>query len=157
MSAGKDQEYFSDGLAEEILNLLAKTPGLKVIARTSSFAFRGEKQDILKIAEALSVHIILEGSVRKAGNRIRVTEGLIDATDGSHLWSERYDRELTDVFAVQDEIAASIASALHLKLTHQPASAERPNQRSRLRSISEGTASQSPGNGGFDGPCKGIF
>jgi len=125
MSAGKDQEYFSDGLAEEILNLLAKIPGLKVIARTSSFAFRGEKQDIRKIAEALSVRTILEGSVRKAGNRIRVTAQLIAATDGSHLWSERYDRELTDVFAVQDEIAASIASALHLKLTPQPASAER--------------------------------
>ena len=125
MSSGKDQEYFSDGLAEEILNLLAKIPGLKVIARTSSFAFRGEKQDIRKIAEALSVRTILEGSVRKAGNRIRVTAQLIDATDGSHLWSERYDRELTDVFAVQDEIAVSIASALHLKLTPQPASAER--------------------------------
>ena len=125
MSAGKDQEYFSDGLAEEILNLLAKIPDLKVIARTSSFAFRGEKQDIRKIAEALSVGTILEGSVRKAGNRIRVTAQLIDASDGSHLWSERYDRELTDVFEVQDEIAAAISKALHLKLAPQLAAPER--------------------------------
>jgi TolB-like protein/Flp pilus assembly protein TadD/predicted Ser/Thr protein kinase len=125
MSGDKEQEYFSDGLAEEILNLLAKIPSLKVIARTSSFSFRGKEQDIRKIAEALNVKNILEGSVRRSGNRIRVTAQLIDATDGSHLWSERYDRELTDVFAVQDEIAASIASALHLKLTPQPASVER--------------------------------
>ena len=101
MSADKENEYFSDGLAEEILNLLAKIPGLKVIARTSSFAFRGKEQDIRKIAETLGVSNVLEGSVRKAGNRIRVTAQLIHAADGSHLWSERYDRELADVFAVQ--------------------------------------------------------
>ncbi|HUB79918.1 MAG TPA: protein kinase [Bryobacteraceae bacterium] len=116
MSGDKDQEYFSDGLAEEILNLLTKIPGLKVTARTSSFAFRGKEQDVRKIAEALSVKTILEGSVRKSGNRIRVTAQLIDATDGSHLWSERYDRQLTDVFEVQDEIAAAIAGSLRLKL-----------------------------------------
>ncbi len=104
MSADKENEYFSDGLAEEILNLLAKIPGLKVIARTSSFAFRGKEQDITKIAETLRVRTILEGSVRRAGNRIRVTAQLIDADDGSHLWSERYDRDMTDVFAIQDEI-----------------------------------------------------
>src|SRR5579871_1432031 len=116
MSVDKDQEYFSDGLAEEILNLLAKVPGLKVIARTSSFAFRGKEQDVRNIAQALSVRTILEGSVRKSGNRIRVTAQLIDASDGSHLWSERYDRELIDVFEVQDEIAAAIAGSLRLEL-----------------------------------------
>jgi serine/threonine protein kinase len=116
MSADKENEYFSDGLAEEILNLLAKTPGLKVIARTSSFAFRNKEQDITKIAEALRVQNILEGIVRRAGNRIRITAQLIQAADGTHLWSERYDRELTDVFAAQDEISAAIAGALKVKL-----------------------------------------
>ena len=91
-------------------------PGLKVIARTSSFAFRGKEQDIRKIAETLGVRTILEGSVRRAGSRIRVTAQLISAEDGSHLWSERYDREMADVFAVQDEIAQAIASALTTKL-----------------------------------------
>jgi len=126
MSSDKEQEYFSDGLAEEILNLLAKIPALKVIARTSSFAFRGKEQDVRKIAEALGVAHVLEGSVRRAGNRIRVTAQLIAAADGSHLWSERYDRELTDVFAVQDEIASEVAAALQVRLAgaalrrHQP-------------------------------------
>jgi serine/threonine-protein kinase len=117
MSGDKEQEYFSDGLAEEILNLLAKIPALKVIARTSSFAFRGKEQDITRIAEALRVRTILEGSVRRSGSRIRVTAQLIDASDGSHLWSERYDRELTDVFAIQDEIAGAIAGELKVNLT----------------------------------------
>jgi TolB-like protein/Tfp pilus assembly protein PilF/predicted Ser/Thr protein kinase len=125
MSADKENEYFSDGLAEEILNLLAKIPGLKVIARTSSFAFRGKEQDITKIAEALRVQNILEGSVRRAGNRIRVTAQLIHAADGSHVWSERYDRELADVFAVQDEISAAIAQALQVKLSPQAAAKPR--------------------------------
>src|SRR5579863_2101758 len=123
MSADKENEYFSDGLAEEIINELAHVPGLKVIARTSAFAFRGKEQDIRGIAEALGVRTILEGSVRRAGNRIRVTAQLIDAQDGSHLWSERYDRELSDVFAVQDEIAAAIAAALRVKLAVQPSAA----------------------------------
>jgi serine/threonine-protein kinase len=117
MSGDKEQEYFSDGLAEEILNLLVKIPALKVIARTSSFAFRGKEQDITRIAEALRVRTILEGSVRRSGSRIRVTAQLIDASDGSHLWSERYDRELTDVFAIQDEIAGAIAGQLKVNLT----------------------------------------
>jgi eukaryotic-like serine/threonine-protein kinase len=125
MSADKENEYFSDGLAEEILNLLAKIPGLKVMARTSSFAFRGKEQDITKIAEALRVQNILEGSVRRAGNRIRVTAQLIHAADGTHLWSERYDRELADVFAVQDEISAAIAEALRVKLSPQAAAKPR--------------------------------
>ena len=98
MSADKENEYFSDGLAEEIINALAQIPGLKVTARTSAFAFRGKEQDIQKIAEALDVKTILEGSVRRAGNRIRVTAQLINAADGYHLWSERYDREMADIF-----------------------------------------------------------
>ena len=117
MSGDKEQEYFSDGLAEEIINSLAQLPGLKVTARTSAFAFRGKEQDITKIASELRVRTILEGSVRKAGNRIRVTAQLINAADGYHLWSQRYDRDLEDVFAVQDDIAAAIAGALQVKLS----------------------------------------
>lgn len=121
ISADKDNEYFSDGLTEEIINLLAQVPGLKVIARTSTFAFRGKEQDIRKIAEVLGVRTILEGSVRRAGTRIRITAQLISAEDGSHLWSQRFDREMTDVFAVQDEIAGAIAAALQPKLAVRPA------------------------------------
>ena len=121
MSRDPDDDYFSDGLAEEIINLLAHVPSLKVTARTSAFAFRGKEQDIRRIAEALGVSNVLEGSVRRAGSRIRVTVQLINAADGYHLWSERYDRELTDVFAIQDEIAQAIARALQLKLISKPA------------------------------------
>jgi TolB-like protein/predicted Ser/Thr protein kinase/Tfp pilus assembly protein PilF len=117
MSPGKDQEYFSDGLAEEIINALTKIRGLKVIARTSAFAFKGQSTDVRRIADALGVTHILEGSVRKAGNRIRVTSQLITAEDGSHVWSERYDRELADVFAIQDEVAEAIAAVLRIKLS----------------------------------------
>ena len=116
MSRDPDDEYFSDGLAEELINVLTHVPNLKVTARTSAFAFRGKEQDIRRIAEALGVRMILEGSVRRAGSRIRVTAQLISAEDGYHLWSERYDRELTDVFAIQDEIAQAIAGALQMKL-----------------------------------------
>ncbi len=125
MSGDKDQEYFSDGLAEEIINALAQIPGLKVIARTSSFAFRGKEQDITQIAETLRVATILEGSVRRAGSRVRITAQLITASDGSHLWSQRYDREMTDVFAVQDEIATAITGALQIKLSVAPATLRR--------------------------------
>ena len=127
MSRDADDEYFSDGLAEEIINLLAHIPGLNVTARTSSFAFRGKEQDITQIAETLRVSTILEGSVRRAGSRIRVTVQLINALDGYHLWSERYDREMTDVFAMQDEMAAAIARALQLKLTGK-SPASRPHE-----------------------------
>ena len=120
MSHDADDEYFSDGLAEEIINALAQVPGLKVIARTSAFAFKGKNEDIRRIAEALGVTHVLEGSVRRAGARIRVTAQLIHAADGTHLWSQRYDRELADMFAVQDEIAAAIAGALQLKLVPAP-------------------------------------
>jgi serine/threonine-protein kinase len=116
LSADKENEYFSDGLAEDILDALTRVPGLKVIARTSSFAFKGKDEDIRTIAETLGVRTVLEGSVRRAGSRIRVTAQLINGGDGAHLWSERYDREMTDVFAVQDEISQSIAGTLELKL-----------------------------------------
>ncbi len=125
MSGDKEQEYFSDGLAEEIINALTHIPGLKVIARTSAFAFKDKREDIRKIAEILGVANILEGSVRKAGNRIRVTAQLITAADGSHLWSDRYDRDLTDIFAIQDEIAAAIADALKVKLSAEVAARRR--------------------------------
>ncbi|HUI79364.1 MAG TPA: protein kinase [Bryobacteraceae bacterium] len=117
MSADKENEYFSDGLAEEIINALTQVPGLKVTARTSAFSFRGKDVKIADIARELGVAHVLEGSVRKAGNRIRVTAQLIKAADGFHLWSERYDRELTDVFAIQDEISAAIVEQLKLNLT----------------------------------------
>ena len=120
MSRDADDEYFSDGLAEEIINALTQVVGLKVIARTSAFAFKGKNEDIRKIAETLGVTNVLEGSVRRAGNRLRVTAQLIHAADGTHLWSQRYDREMTDVFAVQDEIAAAIVEALQVKLTGKP-------------------------------------
>ena len=120
-SGDKEQEYFSDGLAEEIINALTRIPDLKVTARTSAFAFRGKEQDITKIAEALRVRTVLEGSVRRAGNRIRVTAQLINAEDGYHLWSGRYDREMADIFAIQDEIAQAIATALELRLSAKPA------------------------------------
>ena len=120
MSADKEDEYFSDGLAEEIINALAQTPGLKVTARTSAFAFRGKEQDIQKIAEALHVRTVLEGSVRRSGNRIRVMAQLINAADGYHLWSQRYDREMADLFDLQDEIAQAIAAALQVKLSGTP-------------------------------------
>jgi len=121
MGADKENEYFSDGLAEEIINFLAQIPGLKVTARTSAFAFKGKTEDIRKIAGALSVATILEGSVRRSGSRLRVTAQLINAQDGYHLWSQRYDRDMADLFDLQDEIAQSIASALHVKLAGTPA------------------------------------
>jgi serine/threonine-protein kinase len=125
MSRDPDDDYFSDGLAEEIINALARMPGLKVTSRTSAFAFRGKEQDITKIAEALRVRTVLEGSVRRSGSRIRVTAQLISAADGYHLWSERYDREMVDLFALQDEIAAAIAKALQLMLSGKPVESRR--------------------------------
>jgi TolB-like protein len=116
LSEKKDQEYFSDGLAEQLLDLLAKTPGLHVIARTSSFSFKGKPDDIPTIGRKLNVANILEGSVRKSGNHLRVTTQLVGASNGEHIWSETYDRELKDVFAVQDEIAAAVVGQLKLKL-----------------------------------------
>jgi eukaryotic-like serine/threonine-protein kinase len=116
ISSDKENEYFSDGLSEEIINALTKVPDLKVTARTSAFSFRGKDLEIGEIARKLNVEHILEGSIRKAGNRVRVTAQLIKAADGFHVWSERYDRELTDIFAIQDEISGAIASQLRVSL-----------------------------------------
>jgi len=116
MSSDKEQEYFSDGLSEELLNLLAQVPQLRVIARTSSFAFKGEKIEIAEIARKLNVANVLEGSVRKSGDTLRITAQLIRTADSSHLWSRTYDRQMTDVFKVQDEIAAAVVSELKIKL-----------------------------------------
>lgn len=124
MSPKKDQEYMSDGMAEELLNVLAKIPELKVIARTSSFAFKGEKAEIAEIARKLRVAHVLEGSVRTSGNKMRITAQLIRAADSTQLWSESYDRPLDDIFAVQDEIADAIVLALRVRLLGTGASAQ---------------------------------
>jgi serine/threonine-protein kinase len=116
MSSDREQDYFSDGLSEELLNLLAQVPGLHVAGRTSSFSFKGTPTTIGEIGRALNVAHVLEGSVRKGGERVRITVQLIRVRDDSHLWSQAYDRELTDIFAVQDEIAAAVVHALKLKL-----------------------------------------
>jgi len=117
MSSDPENEYFSDGITEELLNVLAREPGLQVTARTSSFAFKGRNEDIKQIGAQLGAKTILEGSVRKAGNRIRITAQLISAVDGYHIWSETYDRLLEDIFELQDEIAHKITNRLREKLT----------------------------------------
>ncbi|MBK5098357.1 MAG: hypothetical protein JJE01_11280 [Gemmatimonadetes bacterium] len=116
MSDDPADAYFSDGLAEEILNLLAQSPDLQVTARTSSFALRDKQEDVRRIGELLGVAHVLEGSVRRSGNRVRVTAQLIDTSNGFHEWSETYDRELTDVFAIQDEVSGAIAEALQVTI-----------------------------------------
>jgi TolB-like protein/Tfp pilus assembly protein PilF len=116
MSGDAENEYFSDGVSEEILNVLARTPDLRVAARTSSFAFKGQAKEIPDIARELEVRMVLEGSVRKQADRVRITAQLIDAEKGFHLWSQTYDRELKDIFAIQDEIAQAIARELDVKL-----------------------------------------
>jgi len=116
LSADKENEYFSDGLAEDIIDALTQVPGLRVMARTSAFAFRGKEADVREIGARLNVENILEGSVRRAGNRIRVTVQLVKASDGYHLWSQRFDREMTDVFAIQDEISQAIVEKLRVRL-----------------------------------------
>jgi serine/threonine-protein kinase len=117
MSGDPENEYFSDGLAEDIIDALTQVPGLRVMARTSAFSFRGKEQDVREIGARLNVEHILEGSVRRAGNRLRVTAQLVKASDGYHLWSQRFDREMTDVFAIQDEISQAIVEKLRLRLT----------------------------------------
>lgn len=117
MSPEKDQDYFTDGIAEEIINALSKIQALRVASRSSAFAFKGKNLDIREVGEKLGVSTVLEGSVRKAGNRLRITVQLVNVTDGYHLWSDRYDRQLEDVFAVQDEIAENIVKALRVVLS----------------------------------------
>jgi adenylate cyclase len=116
MSNDPENEFFSDGIAEEIINALTKVKALRVAARTSSFAFKGKNEDIGEVGRKLKVNTVLEGSVRKAGNRLRVTAQLINVADGYHLWSERYDRQLEDVFEIQDQIAENIVRALRVVL-----------------------------------------
>ena len=116
ISGDPENEYFSDGISEEIINALTQLKGLRVAARTSAFSFKGKNVDLRSVGEQLNVATVLEGSVRRAGGRIRITAQLVNAADGYHLWSERYDRELTDIFAIQDEIASAIAEKLKLTL-----------------------------------------
>jgi TolB-like protein/Tfp pilus assembly protein PilF len=116
LSSDKEQEYFSEGISEELLNLLAKVPKLRVIARTSSFSFKGKEASVAEIARALKVAAVLEGSVRKSADHVRITVQLIRAIDSSHLWSETYDRTLDDIFKTQDEIAAAVVGQLKIKL-----------------------------------------
>jgi adenylate cyclase len=127
MSGDPDNEYFSDGISEEILNLLTKLPQLKVSSRTSSFAFKGKDINIPMVARELGVTTILEGSVRRAGEHVRITAQLIDAGTDTHLWSDTYDREMKDVFAIQDDIAHSIADALQMTLS--------PHERRAIQSV----------------------
>ncbi len=131
MSADPENEYFSDGITEELLNALTKVDGLQVTSRTSAFAFKGKNTDIREIGIQLNVDRILEGSVRKAGNRVRITAQLINAADGYHIWSENYDRNLTDIFEVQDEISSIIANKLRENLTareHEETLVKAPTQ-----------------------------
>ncbi len=129
MSADPEQEYFSDGISEELLNLLAKIPELRVISRSTAFTFKGKDIAISEVAKKLNVAHILEGSVRRSGNRLRITAQLIDARTDTHLWSETYDRELEDIFAIQDEIAAKVVADLKLKLLGNAPRAEKIDPR----------------------------
>ena len=131
LTADQENEYFGDGLAEEIINALANLPGIRVAGRTSSFSFRGKDVDAAEIGRRLKVDHLLEGSVRRAGNRLRVTAQLITVRDGFHLWSERYDREWTDIFAIQDEVTLAITDALRIKLS--PQAVGRPRREPNLR------------------------
>ena len=112
MSGDLEQEYFADGIAEDIITALSRFSWFFVIARNSSFSYKGEAVGVHRIARDLGVQYVLEGSVRKAGNRVRITAQLIDGMTGNHVWAERYDRELTDIFAVQDEITGAITGAV---------------------------------------------
>ena len=117
MSGDPEQEYFSDGISEDIITDLSKLSELHVIARNSSFTYKGKPVDVKQVGRDLGVRYVLEGSVRKAGNRVRVTGQLIDAESGAHIWADRFDRDLTDIFAVQDELTQEIIAALKIKLS----------------------------------------
>ena len=117
MSGDVEQEYFSDGISEDIITDLSGLSDLHVVARNSSFVYKKASVSVAEVAKALGVRYVLEGSVRKAGNRVRVTAQLIDSTSGGHIWANRFDRELNDIFAIQDELTKEIVSALRCKLT----------------------------------------
>jgi len=127
LSPNKDQEYFSDGLSEELINELGKVPGLKVVPRSSTFQFRGRNQDVRQVGKSLGVANVLEGSVSREGNRIRVTAELTKVSEGFQLWSETYDRRIDDIFAVQDEISKAVTSALQMRLLSPSEPAESSN------------------------------
>ena len=116
LSRDEENEYFADGLADELLNMLSKIRGVRVASRTSAFYFKGKDVDLATVAQKLNVAAVLEGSVRKSGNRVRITAQLIQVATDSHLWSETYDRELTEIFAVQDDIAKSVVTELRTAL-----------------------------------------
>ena len=117
MSGDPEQEYFSDGISDDIITDLSKVAGLTVIARNSSFAYKGRAVDVRTIGRELAVRSVLEGSIRRAGQRVRITAQLIDAASGAHVWAERYDRDLTDIFAVQDDVTHRIVEALKVTLS----------------------------------------
>ena len=118
MSADPDQEFFADGIAEDVITALSRYPSLFVIARNSSFTYKGRAVDVKQVGRELGVRYVLEGGLRKSGNRIRVTAQLIEAETGKHLWAERYDRELADIFAVQDEITEAVTIAIAPAIAH---------------------------------------
>ena len=117
MSEDPDQEFFSDGMTEEIITALSKVPNLFVIARNSTFTYKGKPVKVKQVSEELGVRYVLEGSVQKSGDRVRITAQLIDALTGHHLWAERYDRDLKDIFALQDEITMKVITGLQVELT----------------------------------------
>jgi TolB-like protein len=137
MSGDAGQEFFSDGMTEEITAALAKIPSLRVVARTSAFAFKGQNQDMRAVGQALGASHLIEGSVRKAGDRVRITAQLIKADDGTHLWAENYDRQLTDIFATQEDIAQAIAGALRVPLGLQQGESLVPNRTADLDSYQQ--------------------
>src|SRR4029079_12209777 len=116
MSGEAEQEYFSDGISEDIITDLSKVSALSAVAGTTAFMFKGQTVDVKDVAKSLGVSHVLEGSVRKAGSRVRITAQLIDGAKGDHIWADRFDRDLTDIFAIQDEISKAIVDALRLKL-----------------------------------------
>ena len=120
LSSDPEQEFFSDGMTEEITAALARVPDLRVVGRTSAFQFKGQNQDLRAIGQSLSATHLIEGSVRKAGDRVRITVQLIKSDDGTHLWSQNYDRELTDIFAIQEDIARTVTASLNMSLGLQP-------------------------------------
>ncbi len=150
MSSDKEQDYFSDGLSEELLNQLAQIPQLRVIARTSSFSFKGKEVDVATIARALNVANILEGSVRKSAHVLRITAQLVRTSDSSHLWSQTYDREMSDVFKVQDEISRDVVAALKVKLlpAEQPANLQRTSNSEAYEQVLIGKEARK--HGGYD-------
>ena len=135
MSNDPEQEYFSDGMAEEILNSLSHLKDLKVAGRTSSFQFKGKNIDLREVGEKLGVSTVLEGSVRKQGNKVRITAQLINVEDGFHLWSEKYDRNMDDIFAIQDEIALAITENLKVILLENEKEDYYKNTHSKYRSV----------------------